>query len=199
MISLNSDERERAFEALLPIAIKTQGALARVQDALDDEHRLTSLLRSGFHPSQRSAIVGMNRHAHTVREWGGVLESGWASRICTDTQEAQNIYLWLLDDRYVLRIKHDLDDVVDPGTATLFSLAPQEDPVVVFLTWDTAPDHKIRNVCFATLDQPAWTITLEELVAAAAPLQVIPTSRPRVVVRSKQVANEDISQTNNPS
>ncbi len=195
MISLNSDEREQAFDALLPIAIKTQDALARVQDALDDEHRRTSLLRTDFHPSQRSALLGMSRHAYTVREWGGALESGLAPRICSDTQEAQNIYLWLLDDRYVLRVKHDLEDVVDPGTATLFSLAPQEDPVVVFLTWDTAPEHTIRNVCFATLDQPAWTITLAELMAAAAPPLVVPTPRPRVVVRSKQASEEGVSQT----
>ncbi len=199
MIYLDSDEREQAFEALLPIAIKTQDALARVQDALDDEHRRTSPLHSDFHPSQRSALIGMSRHAYTVREWGGVFESSLVPRICSDTQEAQNIYMWLLDDRYVLRVKHDLDDIVDPGTATLFSLAPQADPVVVFLTWDTAPEHKIRNVSFATLDQPAWTITLAELVAAATPALVVRTPRPRVVVRSRQIADEDVSQTSDPS
>jgi len=69
MISPPPDEREQAFEALLPIATKTQDALARVQDALDDEQRRTSPLRSESHPSQRSALLGMSRHAYTVREW----------------------------------------------------------------------------------------------------------------------------------
>lgn len=193
MISISPDEREQAFEVLLPIAETTQDALARVQDVLDDEQRRTSPLRSEFHPSQRSALLGMSRHAYTVREWGAVLELGAASRISTDTQEAQNIYMWLLEERYVLRVKHDLDDVVDPGTATLFSLAPQEKPVVVFLTWDTAPEHKIRNVSFATLEEPRWTITLAELMDAAAPTIKAQPPRPQVVVRSRHAEESGTS------
>ncbi len=186
------DEREQAFEALLPLAPKTQAALGRVQDVLDDEQHLTSPLRSQFHPAQRSALLGMSRFAYTVREWGGALEAhGTASRVSTDTQESQNIYMWLLEDRYVLRVKHDLDDIVDPGAATLFSLAPQEKPVVVFLTWDTAPDHQIRNISFATLDQPAWTITLTELIAAASPPEGVRPPRPLVIVRSKHAGEAD--------
>lgn len=186
------DEREQAFEALLPIASRTQEALGRVQDTLDDEQRLTSPLRSQFHPAQRSALLGTSRFAYTVREWGGALDThSGVSRVSTDTQESQNIYMWLLEDRYVLRVKHDLDDIANPGAAALFSLAPQEMPVVVFLTWDTAPDNKIRNVSFATLDQPAWTITLSELMDAASPPATLHPPRPQVIVRSKHAVEAD--------
>ena len=192
MTPLLPDERERAFEALLPLAPKTQAALVRVQDVLDDEQRLTSPLRSRFHPAQRSALLGMSRFAYTVREWGAVLEAHTAAcRVSTDTQESQNIYMWLLQGEYVLRVKHDLDDILNPGAATLFSLAPQARPVVVFLTWDTAPDHKIRNVSFATLDEPAWTITLTELTDAASPPVDLHPPRPQLIVRSKYAGDAD--------
>jgi hypothetical protein len=192
MITPPPDEREQAFEALLPIAAKTQEALEHVQDVLDDEQRLTSPLRSQFHPAQRAALLGTSRFAYTVREWGGMLDAvGGTFHLSTETQESQNIYMWLLADRYVLRIKHDLEDVVNPGAATLFSLAPQEEPVVVFLTWDTAPDQEIRNACFATLDQPAWTITLDELVDAGSAPAVVHPARPQIVVRSKRRLESD--------
>ncbi len=183
------DERERAFEALLPFATKTQDVLDRVQEALDDEDRLVSPLRADFHPTQRAGLTGSSRHALTVLHWGAVLEASSVPRICTDSQEAQSLFMWLLDDRYVLRVKHDLAEVVDPGTATLFSLAPQEakdDPVVVFLTWETTAERKIRRACFATLDEPAWTIPLAELVGAATPTISIAKRPPLVLVRSKR-------------
>jgi hypothetical protein len=183
------DERERAFEALLPLAAKTQDVLDRVQSALDDEHRLVSPLRAGFHPTQRAGLTGSCRHALTVLHWGAMLEASSVSRICTDSQEAQSLFMWLLDDRYVLRVKHDLTEVVDPGTATLFSLAPQDakdDPVAVFLTWETTAERKIRRVSFATTNEPAWTIPLTELLAAASPTVTVTTRPPLVLVRSKR-------------
>jgi hypothetical protein len=181
------DQRADAFAALLEIAPDTDAALARVQSALDDERQLVGPLRSGFHPTQHAGLNGTSRFAYTVREWGQALETHPSvRRISSERQEAQNIFMWLLDDRYVLRVKHDLEEIIDPGATTLFSLEPQASPTVVFLTWDTIENAKIRGVAFATVDEPRWTIPLAELLASGAgrPEPVTPP-RPQVKVRSK--------------
>lgn len=197
MTIMDPDERELAFDALVDLAQATSDALARVQELVDDERRLTSPLRSDFHPTQHASLRGTSRFAYTVREWGAVLEApGHAKRISSDIQQAQNIWMWLLAERYVLRIKHDLEDLVDPGTSTLFSVAPQENPVLVFLTWDTASDGTIRNVSFATIDEPAWTIPLADLLAAASgtpPPAGAP--RPHITARSKLQTPKQDDQT----
>ena len=197
-LTTHPDERERAFAALLDIANGTDDALTRVQRALDDERKLVAPLRSGFHPTQHAGLNGISRFAYTVREWGEMLDRHPAARrISTERQEAQNIYMWLLNEEYVLRIKHDLEEIVDPGTATLFSLEPQASPVVVFLTWDTVADAKIRGVSFATVDEPSWTIPLAELLrAAAGPVPTVPAPRPQVTVRSK---HETVTDEEQPS
>jgi hypothetical protein len=190
------DERERAFAALMPIAQGTSAALARVEEAVEDERRLTTPLRARFHATQHASLNGTSRFAYAVRELGEMLdEHPSARRISSEPQQAQSIYMWLLAERYVLRIKHDLDEIVDPGTATLFSLEPEAGPVIVFLTWEIGADGKMRAIGFATVDEPKWTITLDELLRAEAePPAPIKPQRPQVTVRSKQAPASDEEQ-----
>jgi hypothetical protein len=187
------DARALAFAALQPLARLTSEALERVQETLDSERTMTSPLRRRWHPTQHASSRGISRFAHTVDEWGRALAGHpRVRRISRPVQEAQNLWLWLLDERYVLRIKHDLEDVVDPGTATLFSLEPQSAVPTVFLTWETAPGGELRRVAFATVDEPRWTITLRELLEADTPApESVAGAPPQVGARSKLTAADE--------
>jgi hypothetical protein len=88
------DPREYAFEALRSLALPTSGALARVQEALDSERKLTSPLRRKWHPTQHAACRGSSRFAHTVHEWGqALLGLEQVRSISTESQAARNICL----------------------------------------------------------------------------------------------------------
>lgn len=184
----HSDERELAFRALLPLAQTISEGLTRVDAVLEDERKSISPFRKKWHRSQHASARGYSRFSHTVLALRALEESGALRLISTDSQEAQNIWLWRIDERHVLRIKHDLDDVVDPGTATLFSLEPSTGDVTVFLTWETRPDGSIRSIAFASRDEPKWAVLLRELLEAANdPTPHVEPARPRLNVRSKLV------------
>jgi hypothetical protein len=185
----HADERELAFETLLPLARAIADVLARVQTLLDDERKQISPFRSKWHMTQHASSRGSSRFAHTVQEMRELEDGTTVRLISTPSQMAQNLWLWRLDDRYVLRVKHDLDDIVDPGTATLFSLEPTAAvSMTIFLTWETAADGQIRSVAFASLDEPKWTIPLRELLdASVEPTRKLEAPRPQLNVRSKIV------------
>jgi hypothetical protein len=170
--------RERAFEALLPFALTIQGALDRVEDAVLGDMKLNQPLRTSFHPSQIASLRGCFRFASAVLELGRVLDDHPRSlKISSASQESQNIWMWLIDNTLVLRVKHDLTEVVDPGTAQLFAVQPLTDTPTVFLTWDIAHDGTMRNVMFASVDEPKWTISIAQLLSAAQPMPVIGSER----------------------
>lgn len=195
------DPREAAFEALLPLALPTSAALARVQQKVRDDLRLTAPLRTRFHPSRRASHAGNLRFDYAIIEWGDELAKlGNVPRISSEIEEAQSIYHWLLERRYVLRVKHDLTDAVHPGVRTLFTLARAvQVPEVVYLTWSVDKDGTISNACFATVDEPKWTITLTELVAHAGEQPETIRPRLRLVVRSARAAEGEDRRTSDGS
>lgn len=167
-IPLLQDPREAAFEALLPLALPTRDALARMEQKVREDLRQTAPLRTRFHPSRRAGYAGNLRFDHTILEWGDELAAlGTVPKTSSELEEAQNIYHWLLEGRYVLRVKHDLTEAVHPGVRSLFAVAGVAESEVVYLTWTVGKDGLITNVCFATVEEPKWTITLQELVAQA--------------------------------
>lgn len=173
------DVQDLAFEALLPLAEPTERALQRVQSRLESEIKLVGPLREGLHVVQRAALNGLARFAHGVLELGEEYANvTTARRSSTPQQEEQNIYLWTVDERFMLRVKRDPVDRVDPGTQRLFSQLPAGDrPVQVFLTWDVSETGQIIDATFACLEEPKWTISVARLVAhtvASAPALATP-------------------------
>jgi len=201
MSTIPPDARQLAFASLLPVAEITAAALQRVDRAVKDEKELTKELRKGWHPAQRAGSEGTSRFSNTVYFWGRALEAAEsARRASSPSQEAQSIYLWRIGDRFYLRVKHDLESVVDPGAATLFSLIPHEAPVNVFLSWDVSPDGEIVNPHFASVDGDTWTIALFELLAALEDsVQPLPRPAPRLVARSRRRTAEDDGARLDPS
>lgn len=195
------DPREAAFEALLPLAQPTSDALARMQEKVRDDLRMTAPLRTRFHPARRANHAGNLRFDYTIIEWAGELAKlGTVPRVSSEVEEAQSIYNWLLEGHYVLRVKHDLADVVHPGVRTLFTLARVvQAPEVVYLTWSVDKDGTISNVCFATVEEPKWTITLKELVAHARQRPEEIRARLRLSVRSTRRAEGDERRASDPS
>lgn len=181
--------RSAAFETLLSVASDIADALEHVELAVADDRKLNQPVRSSFHPSQRAALTGMTRFSSAVLHLSGALDArSECRRISTPSQESQNLYMWLVGEQLVLRVKHDLEGIVDPGTAQLFALAPAERCQTVFLTWGIGPDGSMRSVSFATVDEPRWTIPLSQLLAVEhAPVEMPAQSRPvGPAVRSKR-------------
>lgn len=159
--------RAQAFESLIGVSLPVREALDRVNRSVAKERDLTSGLRTPFTRTQRTALEGSVRFAAAVDEVGrAVVSSGRATRVSTPAQELQNIFLWLVDGRYIFRIKHDLDDVEDPGSAHLFSVVDPGVRETVFLTWGVTTVGEITGPAFATVEEPRWTILLAQLLAA---------------------------------
>lgn len=184
MNSLQPDTAwEQAFEALMPVASPTAQALDRVQATLDEDRRLTEPLRRPLNPSMRAGVVGSLRFGYTAVYWDGELQSiPVVTKVSTPVQELQYIYLWLLADSYILRVKHEPQQTVDPGSRRLWHQEDLNDVSEVFLCWDTRPDFTISNPRFATFGEPKWSIPLALLLARAdAPTPINPPSQgPRV-------------------
>jgi hypothetical protein len=199
MAVLESSSRRSAFEALAPIAADIDAVLKHVDEVVEDDRKLNQPLRSSFHPAQRAALSGTTRFSAAVLGLGAALDGRLdCQRISTATQESQNIYMWLVAGRFVLRVKHDLEGVVDPGTAQLFATDEGNDICpTIYLTWDIAADGSVCNVAFATVEQPKWTIPLLQLLAATAaptPLPISPSRPVGPAVRSKRPAAEQDEQ-----
>lgn len=159
--------RERAFEALLPVALAIESALARADASVAKERKQTQATRAGFNRAQRAGLEGSCRFAASTVELGRALEGRpGVVRLSTTTDESQNIFRWAFAEGLVIRVKHDLSDVVDPGTTRLIEFdVPAAQ--TAFITWEVSGVGSIRNVRFACVDEPSWTIPLAQLVAAA--------------------------------
>jgi hypothetical protein len=187
------EPREAAFEALLPLALPTRDALARMQEKVSDDLRLTAPLRTRFHPTRRASHAGNLRFDYTIIEWGAELAAlGTVPKMSSEIEESQNIYHWLLEERYVLRVKHDLTEVTHPGVRTLFTVNRiVRSPEVIYLTWSVDKDGTVFDACFASVEEPKWTITLKELVAQAQERPEEIRSRLRLNIRSTRRADSD--------
>lgn len=198
----NADIQDVAFEALLALAKPTEKALDRVQTRVDDEIKLVGPLREDLHVVQRAALSGYLRFALAVRELGA--EYGrvpGARRYSTSSQEEQNIYLWTYNDRFMLRVKREPVDQVDPGTQRLFAEMPRADrPVQVFLTWDVSESGQITGPAFACVEEPKWTISLARLLAhtVTRPETLKTPSRSPIVKSTRPDAAEDEEQDDRP-
>jgi hypothetical protein len=186
------DAQDLAFAALLPLAEPTERALSRVQQRLNDEDRLVAPLRERLHVVQRAALNGLSRFSHGVVEIGNEYERiPGLRRSSTAVQEEQNIYLWTLNDQFMLRVKREPIDRVDPGTQRLFNQLPPDDrPVQVFLTWDVSEDGQIISPVFACVEEPKWTISLARLLAATSGSPTAIRHSPRKAV--VQSAREEV-------
>lgn len=190
MISPGPDARDLAFAALLPLARPTAAALERVDRLVGDERKLMDPLRLGFTPALNAGVLGLGRFGYAVRELGAEwLDVPNVRRDSRAEQEAHNVHLWGLGDRFVVRIKREPVEGVAEGTQRLFAQLPAAGrPSTVFLTWDINLEGRISAPRFACIDEPKWTILLAELLAdGAGPVISIP-SAPKPsgpVVRSK--------------
>jgi hypothetical protein len=165
---LEPKDREEAFATLLEIAPAVQAALLRVDTRVITDKKHNAPLRADFHASQHASIDGTFRFSAAIAELKDALDArSDVKRVSTASQEAQNIYLWLIANSLYVRVKHDLTDVVSPGATPLFSLAPVVDAQTAFITWDLAPDGTMRTVMFACVDEPKWTISLSQLLSVA--------------------------------
>ncbi len=186
--------RERAFDSLVGLSAPVREALDRVDVSVAAERKNTSAGRAAFTRTQRMAIEGSTRFASAVDEVGRALvATGRVLRVSTPVQEAQNIFLWLVDSEYMFRIKHDLDDVEDPGAAHLFSVADPAVRQTVFLTWEVSADGTIKSPTFATVEEPRWAISLGQLVASSQRPQKINAERRGPRIQSSKSA-EDTAQ-----
>jgi hypothetical protein len=190
----NRDAENLAFEALLPLAKPTADALERVDKAVLDERNQMDRLRSGFGTTLKAGLSGLGRFGYAVREvglqWAGVPNVRAAS---TPQQEASNVFLWSVGDRYALRIKHDPIEGVAEGTQRLFAQLPAADrPSTIFLTWGIGLDDKILSPRFVCVDEPKWTISLAQLLAhdMARPTPMPAPARRGPIVRSKTKADD---------
>lgn len=188
------DAENLAFEALLPLAKPTADALERVDMAVLDERNKMDPLRNGFGTTLKAGLYGLGRFGYAVREvglqWAGVSN---VRAVSTSLQEASNVFLWTVDDRYVLRIKHDPVEGVAEGTQRLFAQLPAADrPSTIFLTWGIGLDDKIVLPRFVCVDEPKWTISLAQLLAQdmARPTPMPAPAHRGPIVRSKARADD---------
>lgn len=183
------DAEDLAFAALSPIASATDDALKRVDKAVRDERKLTDPLHSGFDQRLRAADIGMNRFGYAVQQ----LEQSWGAfpnirSISTQPLKDACVHVWMLDDAWLLRIKREPEKGVAEGTQRLFPQLPVEGrPVTVCLTWDLSTQGDILLPRFVALEEPAWTISLNRLIAKNAPA---PVTGPQPVRRGPQVASK---------
>jgi transcriptional regulator with XRE-family HTH domain len=92
----------------------------------------------------------------------------------------------------VVEIDPDLD--VNVGARRLFeSAAPAGDPTI-FLTWDESEEGRIIRARFVTVEEPKFSISLDQLVAVAERPDSLPAKQPLAKVssaRKKEVPAED--------
>jgi hypothetical protein len=182
------DARALAVAELLSIAAVTQDALTQVDQVVADEQKLMDPLRQGFSQTTKAGILGLGRFGATVRDVGAAWESVGVRRVSTPIQEASSIFLWLLNDRYALRVKHEPGQEIAEGTMSLFSELPAKDrPVTAFLTWDVGLDGTIARARFVSVHHPRWTIHLRTLVdeLSKSPTPIGNPGRRKLVVRSR--------------
>jgi hypothetical protein len=187
------DARDLAFEALLPLAEPTERAIARIQVTLDTERKLVGPLRERINVGQRATLDGQARFGYGVVDCGDEWKAcPTVRRVSTPAQEASGIYLWLLNGRFMLRLKSEpVQPKVDPGALRLTAeLPPAGQLVQVYLTWEIGLDGTIRDVAFVCLEEPAWTIPLTELLAHARPVTPAPVQRRGAIVKSARPAED---------
>lgn len=189
------DPRERAFEALLQVAPLVHDAVDRVQALVTEDDKRNARARAAWTHPQRAAATGYARFSWTVAElnaaFRGVEHVVYISR---PTQEAQNMFLWMVAPRLTLRVKRDPLDLATERTQQLFSEAPAEADQTACLTWRTRTNVEIDNVSFASAHGEPWSITLAELLAALRPANVV-SHAPRVarVSSARSVRQDDVS------
>jgi hypothetical protein len=163
------DPRQDAFDLLLPAALCTRDALKRVDEVVAREAQQVRALRKSWRPGQRSQSTGFSRFVYAVDElkqaWAGVKGIHYNS---SPSQEASNLFLWTLNGRWPLRVKHEpVKDDINVGARRLFETSlPAGDPTV-FLTWDESDEGRIIRARFVTAEEPKWSIFLSQLVAVA--------------------------------
>lgn len=178
-MDLPNDPRERAFDALLPIAPVLDDVLQRVQRFVDDDDELNAKARATWTAPQRAGTTGLSRFNWAVAELRLALRKlDSVSYVSTPTQEASNIFLWQIAPQLTLRVKREPAEIVH-GTAQLFSDAPSEADDTVCLAWQNGPNRSIYGVSFVSTHRDPWSITLAELLAADRPSNVVPAVKSR--------------------
>jgi hypothetical protein len=190
------DPRQEVFDLLLPAATATRDALKRVDEAVSREIQLVRPVRKSWQPGQRRQSIGFSRFAYAVDE----LKESWTAivglrYVSSPSQAASNLFLWSLDERWPLRIKHEpVEGDVNVGTRRLFeSAAPAGDPTI-FLTWDESDEGRIIRARFVTVEEPKFSISVDQLVAVAERPDTLPATQPLAKVssaRAKEVPAED--------
>lgn len=174
------DPRERAFEALLPVAPVIQRVLGRVDEEIlaDIERNLAA--RAGWTAPQRKTQLGYTRFCEAVTGCKSELPAQpGVSYISTPVDEASNRFLWQLGGFLTLRIKSEPSDLHVERTEPMFARNASLADQTVCLSWDVTGKGTIINARFVSVhDIDPWSITLVELLAAGTNLPSIGGDRP---------------------
>lgn len=191
-----ADPRQDVFDLLLPAATATRDALKRVDEAVSRELQVVRSFRKSWQPGQRRQGIGFSRFAYAVDE----LKDAWAAvtglrYVSSPSQAASNLFLWSLDERWPMRIKHEpVEGDVNVGARRLFeSAVPAGDPTI-FLTWDESNEGRIVRARFVTVEEPKFSIPVDQLVAVAEQPDKLPATQTLAKVssaRTKVVPAED--------
>jgi hypothetical protein len=189
-----ADPRERAFNALIPIAPTVSDVLKHVRGLVVEDDRRNAAARAGWTHPQRASTSGYARFCWTVeglRVAFSRLDS--VSYASTPAQETRNLFLWQVAPRLTFRVKREPSDIVGMGPPQLFSIAPSEADSTVCLAWSTRLNRQIDNVRFVNTHGDPWSITLAELLIADQASNVAPMRLPRARVRSARITEVSAS------
>lgn len=166
-----SDPRAAAFDALLPVAAALDRAVQHAQREVAKFYAGNRHRWAMWNSSQLAAALGQARF-FWVTSFCKVELTGLrgVSYFSTPAQEKQNLFLWSVEPRLGLRVKHDPAELSPQGDDTLFDLAPHERDQTACLTWTSGPLPAIQAVRLQAGHGSPWSIPLPELVGALEPV-----------------------------
>jgi hypothetical protein len=161
------DPRAAAFEALLPLAAALDRAVRRAQREVTQFYAHNRDQWAMWNTSQLAAALGQARF-FWVTSFCKVELTGLpgVSYFSTPAQEKQNLFLWSVEPRLGLRVKHDPAELSAQGDDTLFDMAPLERDQTACLTWTSGPLPTIDAVRLQAGHGSHWSIPLAELLGA---------------------------------
>lgn len=182
------DPRERAFEALLPVAAAVYSVLGDADAAIVADGERNSMSRAAWTPAQRKTSAGYSRFCWVVDGLKVALPSiPGVAYVSTTVQEASNLFLWQVAPFLTLRVKSEPSELAIEQTESMFRRAPTAGDETVCLSWDVSSAHAICAPRFVSVHhRDPWSISLTELLAAPANVTGIGSRMPIELVRSKR-------------
>lgn len=163
------DPRERAFDALIPVAPTVDRVLTEVDACVVDDAARNARARARWTSAQRKTTAGYGRFCWTIDGLkDGLRLVDTVSYISTPSQEANNLFLWRVDGWLTIRVKSEPSELAYEATEPLFPRETTAGDETVCLSWAITPQQMIRDPRFVSVhDYTAWSISLAELLRAS--------------------------------